>query len=56
MAIVMKELQLNASLYALLQIISVSVFEKTQALCALPPDPSAPEIPLDANPLNSFEF
>jgi hypothetical protein len=29
-AIVKKELQLNASLYSLLQILSVSVFEKTQ--------------------------
>jgi IS4 transposase len=34
-AIVKKELQLDASLYTLLQIFSVSVFEKTQLACAL---------------------
>jgi hypothetical protein len=34
-AIVKKELQLDASLYSCLQILSVSVFEKTQLLCAL---------------------
>src|SRR5207247_3634171 len=45
-AIVKKELQLNASLYTLLQILSVSVFEKTEISCALQPDPSAPKIPL----------
>ena len=33
-AIVKKELQIEASLYTLLQILSVSVFEKTQLLCA----------------------
>lgn len=44
-AIVKKELQLNASLYTLLQILSVSVFEKTQISCALQPDQSAPELP-----------
>ena len=37
-AIVKKELHLNASLYTLLQILSVSIFEKTQILCALHPD------------------
>lgn len=34
-AIVKKELQLDASLYTCLQILSVSVFEKTQLSCAL---------------------
>src|SRR5487761_2548431 len=34
-AIVKKELYFNASLYTLLQILSVSVFEKTQISCAL---------------------
>jgi hypothetical protein len=34
-AIVKKELQLDASLYTCLQILSVSVFEKTQISCAL---------------------
>ena len=36
-AIVKKELQLNASLYTLLQILSVSIFEKTLISCALQP-------------------
>ena len=34
-AIVKKELEIEASLYTFLQILSVSVFEKTQILCAL---------------------
>ena len=33
-AIIKKELQINASLYTLLQILSVSVFEKTELSCA----------------------
>ena len=37
-AIVKKELHLNASLYTCLQILSVSIFEKTQISCALQPD------------------
>ena len=37
-AIIKKELQLNASLYTLLQILSVSIFEKTLISCALQPD------------------
>jgi IS4 transposase len=53
-AIVKKELQLNASLYTLLQILSVSVFEKTQLLCALQPDDQQIETPSDANQLNLF--
>ena len=36
-AIVKKELHLQASLYTLRQILSVSVFEKTEILCALQP-------------------
>jgi hypothetical protein len=55
-AIVKKELQLNASLYTLLQILSVSVFEKTHISCALRPDLPTAELPLDANQLNLFEF
>jgi len=55
-AIVKKELQLNASLYTCLQILSVSVFEKTQLSSALQADPSQIE-PLDgANQLNLFNF
>lgn len=55
-AIVKKELQLNASLYTLLQILSVSVFEKTEISCALQPAPSATPMPLGANQLNLFDF
>lgn len=55
-AIVKKELQLDASLYTLLQILSVSVFEKIQISCVLQPDPSATELLPCANQLNLFEF
>jgi len=55
-AIVKKEPQLNTSLYTLLQILSVSVFEKTEISCALQSDPSLPKTPLDANQLNLFDF
>ena len=55
-AIVKKELHLNASLYTLLQIISVSVFEKTQLQCALQPD-SAIDISTNTdNQLNLFDI
>jgi IS4 transposase len=37
-AIVKKELHLDASLYTCLQIFPVSIFEKTQLSCALQPD------------------
>ena len=53
-AIVKKELQLNASLYTLLQILSVSVFEKSQLLCALQPDEQHIETSPYANQLNLF--
>jgi len=46
-AIVKKELQLDASLYTCLQILSVSVFEKTQISCALQTNASHID-PLDA--------
>ena len=55
-AIVKKKLQLDASLYTLLQILSVSVFEKSQLSSALRPDLDTPEMPLDANQLNLFTF
>ena len=55
-AIVKKELHLDASLYTLLQIISVSVFEKTQISCALQPGPAIPETSLSSNQLNLFTF
>jgi len=55
-AIVKKELQLDASLYTLLQILSVSVFEKTEISCALQPDASTPKILPNANQLKLFNF
>ena len=55
-AIVKKELQLDASLYTCLQILSVSVFEKTQISCALQADASQTEPLAPANQLNLFDF
>ena len=55
-AIVKKELQLDASLYTCLQILSVSVFEKTQLSCALQADATDLEMPNAANQLNLFNF
>ena len=55
-AIVKKKLQLDASLTTLLQILSVSVFEKTQLSCALQPDFEIQDMPSDANQLNWFNF
>ena len=55
-AIVKKKLQLDASLYTLLQILSVSVFEKTQLACALQLDLQIQGMPPDANQLNLFTF
>jgi hypothetical protein len=53
-AIVKKELHLDASLYTLLQILSVSVFEKTEISCALRPDAPAPRIVIPDNQLSLF--
>ena len=55
-AIVKKELQLDASLYTCLQILSVSVFEKTQLSCALQANAAEPEMTDVANQLNLFNF
>jgi len=55
-AIVKKELQLSASLYTLLQILSVSVFEKAELSWALQPDQPVPESPIRADQLNLFSF
>jgi Transposase DDE domain len=55
-AIVKRELHLNASLYTLLQILSVSVFEKTLISCALQPDADTTKAPPTANQLNLFTF
>ena len=55
-AIVKKELHLNASLYTLLQILSVSIFEKTQISCALQPNTNRIISPLMNNQLILFDF
>jgi hypothetical protein len=55
-AIIKKELQLNASLYTCLQILSVSIFEKTELPCALQPDRSQREVATPANQLILFDF
>jgi IS4 transposase len=55
-AIVKKELQLDASLYTCLQILSVSVFEKTELSCALQPDRSQSDPPVADNQLLLFDF
>lgn len=55
-AIVKKELQLDASLYTLLQILSVSVFEKTPILSAFRPDDQGMAQPVNDKQLNLFGF
>jgi Domain of unknown function (DUF4372)/Transposase DDE domain len=54
-AIVKKELQLHASLYTCLQILSVSVFEKTELSCALQPGHSQSDLPIADNQLLLFD-
>jgi hypothetical protein len=53
-AIVKKELKLDASLYTCLQILSVSIFEKTEISCALQPYLHRTDQPAFANQLNLF--
>ncbi|PWB55623.1 MAG: IS4 family transposase [Nitrosomonadales bacterium] len=55
-AIVKKELQIDASLYTLLQILSISVFEKTQLQQAFQGDNYIPEQADFDNQLNLFDF
>ena len=55
-AIVKKELQLDASLYTCLQILSVSVFEKNQLSCALQANVTHVGELDPAKQLNPFEF
>jgi hypothetical protein len=55
-AIVKKELQLDASLYTCLQILSVSIFEKNELSWALQPDRSQREVDTTANQLILFDF
>jgi hypothetical protein len=55
-AIVKKELQLKSSLYTCLQILSVSVFEKTQVSCALQADDLQNQPAPISNQLILFDF
>ena len=55
-AIVKKELHLNASLYTLLQILSVSIFEKTLMSGALQPDTTGTIAPPPNNQMILFDF
>ncbi|MGA9992527.1 MAG: IS4 family transposase, partial [Thiobacillaceae bacterium] len=55
-AIVKKELQIDASLYSLLQILSVSVFEKTQLSQAFTGSVQFPEQTDLPNQLNLYDF
>ena len=55
-AIVKKELQLDASLYTCLQILSVSVFKKTPISCALQADASETDMLDVATQLTLFDF
>jgi hypothetical protein len=55
-AIIKHQLRLEASLYTCLQILSVSVFEKTQISTALQTDRHQPHTLQSANQLNLFHF
>jgi hypothetical protein len=55
-AIVKKELKLDSSLYTCLQILSVSLFEKTEILCALQPYLHTTDQSAFANQLNLFDI
>ena len=55
-AIVKKELKLDASHYTCLQILSVSIFEKTEISCALQPYLHRTNQPAFANQLNLFDI
>jgi len=55
-AIVRKELEIEASLYTFLQILSVSIFEKTPILCALGEKIDTTGHDTSANQLILFDF
>ena len=55
-AIVKKQLHLDASLYTCLQILSVSVFEKTEVSCALQPNRTQSESTHHGDQLILFDF
>ena len=55
-AIVRKRLDLDASLYQILQILSLTLFEKVPILQALQPSDSRDELDENSNQLILFEF
>jgi hypothetical protein len=55
-AIVRKELELEPSLYTCLQVLSISLFEKTQLLCALQQQTTHTAQPQSNNQLCLFDF
>jgi len=55
-AIIKKELRLKAPIYTLLQILSVSIFEKTEVLCALQPDANRKPLEQPYNQMSLFDF
>lgn len=55
-AIIKKELRLEASLYTLLQILSVSIFEKNTVLSALNTEVNKMETRELGNQMNLFDF
>ena len=55
-AIVRKELQIKASMYTCLQILSVCAFEKTELSCAFPGGESTSDFAGDAKQLILFDF
>ena len=55
-AIVRKRLALDASLYQILQILSVTLFEKTPILQAFYAPDSQDDLPVSANQLILFDF
>ena len=55
-AIVRKRLRVDASLYQILQILSVTLFEKTPILQALQPSDSEELLPDLSNQLNLFSL
>ena len=55
-AIVRKRLGLQASLYQILQILSVTLFEKTPILQAIQPSDSQENLPISVNQLILFDL
>ena len=55
-AIIRKRLGLEASLYQILQILSITLFEKVPILQALQASDSQPDLPDPCNQLNLFDF